>query len=130
MKNKHLSGNLFTGKPLQIRETSLSAMIAEYLDNRNIYNDRLNCLSVESKFGTWIQGCKKGTPDRFAIIRGRVIFIEVKQMGKKPSDVQKERQAELEKHGAVIINADSFRSFTEKFSEIRTQIETGESLYQ
>lgn len=131
-KNKHLSGGLFAAKPtpLTITETALSAQIAKYLDNRNIYHDRLNCVSVESKFGTWIQGCKKGTPDRFAIIQGRIIFVEVKKLGKKPTEEQTKRHEELCRSGAIVIVADSFDNFTQQFSEIRSQIETGEELYK
>lgn len=131
-KNKHLSGGLFAAKPtpLTITETSLSAQIADWLNNRNIYNDRLNCVSVESKFGTWIQGCKKGTPDRFAIVNGLIIFVEVKRHGRKPTPEQTTRHEEIENAGAVVIVADSMTSFVQQFREIKSQIETGEYLYK
>ncbi len=125
-KNNNFSGGLFAHgkpKPLTIKETPLSAQIAEYLDNRGIYNDRLNCVSVESKFGTWIQGCKKGTPDRFAIIRGRIIFIETKMFGKKPSPEQYARHETLTNVGAFVIVADSFDSFRHQFEVIRHALE-------
>ena len=51
MKNKNLSGGLFaSGKPqpLTIKETPLSAQIKEYLDNRGIYNERLNCGKIKT----------------------------------------------------------------------------------
>jgi hypothetical protein len=131
-KNKNLSGGLFAAKPtpLEQTETSVSAQIADWLNNRQIYNDRLNCVSVESKFGTWIQGCKKGTPDRFAIIQGIIIFIEVKKFGKKPTPEQLDRMEEIENAGAVVIVADSFNTFLYQFVSIRSQIESGESLYK
>src|SRR5436190_892421 len=98
MKNKNLSGNLFTKKALTIKETPLSACIAEWLDVHKIYNDRLNSgklKTVKSHFDInqrkwvdgkpyWVSLCKTGTPDRFAIVRGHIIFIEVKQKDKKP----------------------------------------------
>lgn len=127
-KNKHLSGGLFAAKPTPLTptEATLSAQIADWLDNRNIYNDRLNCVSVESKFGTWIKGCKVGTPDRFAIVRGRIIFIEIKRYGGKLSEYQVMRIEELENAGAIVIVADVFGFFVSEFTEIRTQIETAE----
>lgn len=131
-KNKNLSGGLFAAKPkpLEQTENSLSNHIAEWLDNRSIYNDRLNCVSVESKFGTWIKGCKKGTPDRFAIVNGKIIFIEVKRYGKKPSNDQLDRIEEIENAGAIVIVAQTMTGFVHEFREIKSQIETGEYLYK
>jgi hypothetical protein len=131
-KNKHLSGGLFMAKPqpLTIRESSLSAQIADYLSDRRIYNDRLQCGKIETKCGSWIHLCKTGTPDRFAIIRGQIIFIEVKKFGKKATPEQLERHEKLEHSGAVVINADSFQNFITQFNEIRRQIEHGETLYK
>lgn len=125
MKNKNLSGGLFAAKPtpLTIKETPLSAQIAEWLDNRGIYNDRLNCGRIETKRGNWVTLCKTGTPDRFAIIRGQIIFIETKMFGKKPSPEQTARHETLTNFGAIVIVADSFQQFTQQFSAIRHAIE-------
>ncbi len=130
MKNRHLSGSLFTNTPLTIRETSLSAQIAEYLSSRNIYNDRLQCGKIKTDRGHWITLCKTGTPDRFCIIRGQIIFIEVKKLGRQATPEQLERHEKLRSSGAVVIVADSFDFFITKFTEIRRQIESGETLYQ
>jgi hypothetical protein len=125
MKNKNLSGGLFTAKPtpLTIKETPLSAMIAEYLNSRRVYNDRLNCGRVETKDGNFFYGCKTGTPDRFCIIRGQIIFIEVKMFGEKPTPEQRTKHDELRSHGAVVIVADSFDAFISKLSAIRAALE-------
>lgn len=130
MKNKNLSGGLFAAKPqpLQIRETPLSKQIAEWLDARNIYNDRLNCGKVQTAGGNWITLCKTGTPDRFAIIRGQLIFIEVKQRGEKPNPEQFEKHLELMKSGAIVLVCDSFDQFACKFSAIRAALESGEEV--
>jgi hypothetical protein len=123
-KNKNLSGNLFTKQPLQIRETPLSAMIADYLEARNIYNDRLNSGTIKTANGHWIRLCKRGTPDRFAIIRGQIIFIEVKMRGEKPSPEQQAKHLELMASGAIVLIADSFDEFVNQFSAYREIIET------
>ena len=138
MKNKNLSGGLFaSGKPqpLTIRETTLSAQIAEWLTARGIYNDRLNCVSVESKFGTWIQGCKTGTPDRFAILSGRIVFVEVKKFGETATGEQIARHDELRRHGAIVVETDSLENFINQFSAIRAAVEDenarkGTNLYE
>ena len=126
-KNSNFSGGLFTHgkpKPLTIRETSLSAQIAKYLDNRGIYNDRLQCGNIETKRGNWIRLCKTGTPDRFAIIHGQIIFIEVKRFDGKTSLEQAQTHRKLQDAGAVVIVAHSFDQFFYDFAEIRAQIES------
>ena len=124
MKNKNLSGGLFAAKPtpLTIKETSLSAQIAEWLDNRGIYNDRLQCGSFSTNRGNWIKLCKPGTPDRFAIIRGQIVFIEVKKRGEKPTEEQNRRHYELRESGAIVLVVDSFDDFANRFSAICSQI--------
>lgn len=136
MKNKNLSGNLFS-KPkggLTIKETPLSSSIAEWLDVNRIYNDRLNSGNVEvvkkfpdkngqwREYRNWIQLAKKGTPDRFAIWCGYIIFIEVKQKGKTASPEQIERHEELRRAGAHVILTDSLDDFIIQFNERRSFI--------
>lgn len=124
-KNNHLSGGLFAAKPtpLTICETSLSAQIAEWLDNRRIYNDRLQCGQFETPSGHWMRGSKTGTPDRFAIVRGQIIFIEVKMFGGKTSPEQRAKHDGLCEHGAIVLICASFDEFTGKFSAIRAAVE-------
>ena len=125
-RNNNLSGGLFaSGKPspLTIKETPLSAMIAGYLDNRRVYNDRLNSGKVETKAGNYFYGCKSGTPDRFAIIRGQIVFIEVKMFGKKPTAEQNARHDELCDAGAIVLVCNSFDEFIGKFTAVRAALE-------
>lgn len=127
-KNKNLSGGLFAAKPtpLTIRETPLSAQIEDWLDAQNIYNDRLQCGKVQTTRGHWITLCKTGTPDRFCIIRGQIVFIEVKTFGEKPSEEQHARHKELRESGAIVIVADLFETFVNQITAIRAAIETRE----
>lgn len=126
MKNNNLTGGLFAAKPtaLSIKETSLSAQIAEFLDNRRIYNDRLNCGKLKTQSGGWIHLCKTGTPDRFCIIRGQIIFIEVKTATGRTTPEQRAKHDELSRHGAIVLVCDSFENFIGKFTAIRAAIET------
>lgn len=136
MRNKNLSGSLLTKQPLTIKETALSATIKEYLDVHRIYNDRLNSGKVEvvkrylckktnqwKELRNWLYLCSEGTPDRFAIIQGKIIFIEVKQFGKKPTPEQLAKHQELKQSGAVVLVVDSFESFENQFKEIKKRIE-------
>lgn len=124
-KNKNLSGGLFAAKPtpLAIRETSLSNQIAEHLNYRSIYNDRLQCGKIQTMCGDWIHLCKYGTPDRFAIVRGRIIFIEVKRTDGRLSVNQIERHHLIRLSGAIILVVNSFDDFVSKFNAIRAAIE-------
>lgn len=125
-KNNNLSGGLFaSGKPqpLTIKETPLSAQIKEYLDNRGLWNERLNSGKVETKRGNWITLCEKGTPDRITLICGIAVFIETKMRGEKPSPDQLKKHDELRASGAVVIVADEYFQFIAEFSAIRAEIE-------
>jgi hypothetical protein len=131
MKNKNLSGNIFTKESLRERETSLSARIADYLTKCGIYNDRLNCGVVETvkklKEGEerrdWLHLCKTGTPDRFCIVRGYIVFIEVKRLGEKPAPEQIKRHEELRRSGAIVLVVDSFESFLKQFSAVHGNVD-------
>lgn len=132
-KNPNLSGNLFTKQQLTIKETPLSKTIAEWLNVHRIYNDRINSGKVEvvkrypkngiwTEYRNWMTLAKTGTPDRFAIYKGRIIFIEVKQKGKKPTSDQLERQQELIASGSIVINTDSVDDFIAQFKAIQSNI--------
>lgn len=125
MKNNNLSGGLFAAKPtpLTIKETPLSAQIKDYLDNRGIYNDRIQCGQFQTPSGNWMHGSRSGTPDRFAIVRGQIFFVEVKAHGRKPSSEQLGRHKELTASGAIVLVADSFLRFKQQFEAIRAVIE-------
>lgn len=133
MKLKDFKGGLFSGKKPQAltpTEASVSKSIQEFLDAHRIYNDRLNAGMIQQvtaytdKSGTnkeyrrWIHLCKKGTPDRFFIMSGRIYFVEVKRRGKSATDDQLRRHDELQRAGAKIIVTDSIDSFIRQFSEL------------
>ena len=117
-----MSGNLFTKQALAVKETSLSASIAEWLDLKRVYNDRLNSGKIKLA-NRMIHLCKPGTPDRFAIIEGQIIFIEVKQKDKKATPEQLKRHDELRRAGASVIVVDSLEDFIDKFNETRNIIQ-------
>lgn len=112
------------------KEQDVSKAIQNYLDKRHVYNDRLNSGMVQvnksykqkdgsvKKFETWLHLCKKGTPDRFFILYGRIYFIEVKKYGKRPTPDQIARHDEIKRAGAVVMVADSFESFRKQFEDI------------
>ncbi len=133
-RNNNLSGGLFAAKPttLTVKETSLSAMIADWLTNRRIYNDRLQCGEFETPSGHWMRGAKRGTPDRFCIIRGQIIFIEVKTATGKISPAQRAKHDELCAHGAIVLICDSFENFIGKMTAIRAALDVmrGANLYE
>ena len=133
MRAKDFIGGLFpvSGRPkaLEPKEQGISKAIENYLDRLHIYNDRLNSGSVEvikrfkrdgiwQERKNWMRLAKKGTPDRFFIMSGRIFFIEVKMRGKVPTPEQIERHQELRRAGARIIVADSLNSFITKFKEM------------
>jgi|SRR6185369_9727447 len=119
--NKHLSGNLFTKQALTVKETALSNQIAKYLSLRGFYHDRLN--SGKIRIGSRVVTlCREGTPDRFCIISGRIVFVEVKQKDKKPTQAQLQRHEELKAAGAVVLVTDSFNDFEQKFKAALAQL--------
>jgi len=133
VKLKDFKGGLFTGKkptPLVPSERLVSKSIEEWLTAHRIYNDRINSGMVEAvkkawnkqeqrqkEYRQWIHLAKKGTPDRFFIISGKIYFVEVKKPGGQLSDDQITRHAELRKNGCTIFVADSIDSFIAQFNE-------------
>lgn len=141
-KNNNLSGNLFTKKALTIKETPLSASIGEWLDLHRIFNERINAGKVKvvkSYFNKtlnkwidyppfWMQLAEEGTPDRRAMLPHPsgfgvvIVYIEVKQLGKKPTDVQLKMHDKLRKIGAIVISVDSFDDFLTQFKAAKDSI--------
>lgn len=120
--NKHLSGSLFTKTVLTPSEQSVSKAIEQFLDAKRVYNDRLNsgkvCVKSPGGKDYWVQLCKKGTPDRFFITGGQIVFVEVKKRGRKPTNEQLARHEELKRSGAIVMVADSIDSFIEQFENL------------
>jgi hypothetical protein len=145
IKAKDFRGGLFAGgkkgpQAIEPKETNISKAIANFLDRKGVYNDRLNSgmfqivtQYVEKKTGNtkefrrWVHGTRKGTPDRFAIIPpkydplkrgGLILFVEVKMKGKKPTPEQTIRHKELRDAGAVVFVSDSVAEFIRKWKAV------------
>lgn len=77
----------FTKKP-RARERS----VEKYL------NDKIH--SIGGKCYKFVSPGYNGMPDRIAVCRGRIMFIEVKRPGEKPRKLQRARHLELKALGA------------------------------
>jgi hypothetical protein len=128
------SGGLFAGgqkgpQPISPKEANVSKSIEDFLNKRGIYNDRLNSGMIQQvttytdkkgqtkEFRRWIRLAKRGSPDRWFLMGGRMFLIEVKRKGKKPTPEQLERHDELRRAGAYIFNVDSIDEFRRQFNE-------------
>lgn len=78
-----------------MRESIIQKQIIEYLEKNG-------WLAVKI-----IQCNKNGWPDLMALKNGRTVFVEVKQQGKKPTDLQTYRIDQLNKQGFTAIVATS-----------------------
>ena len=66
-----------------ISEAEIISTVRRRLTNHPnvLWFDRLNSGKVETRYGSWIQLCRKGTPDFYVITRnGKIIFIECKRL--------------------------------------------------
>ena len=57
---------------------------------------------------------KKGTPDLLAMKKGLTIWVEVKQLGKKPTDIQIRRHEEIRQNGFNVFISTSLKQFKEQ----------------
>lgn len=67
-------------------------------------------------------GVRAGIPDVHILHRGRLITIELKDKGKKPSPVQRDMHQRLTLCGAIVVTLDSFdavRSFVRQIIDTR-----------
>jgi Holliday junction resolvase len=63
-----------------------------------------------------IQTSMNGIPDLMALKNGRTVFIEVKQPGKRPTDLQQYRIEKLHKAGFAAISATSVADVSNFFA--------------
>ena len=61
--------------------------------------------TVQLRTGNWVNFGPKGLPDLVGMYRGRFIGCECKTAKGKQSDVQKEFQEKVEKHGGIYVLA-------------------------
>jgi Holliday junction resolvase len=78
-----------------MRESIIQTQIKKYLETNGWIVIKL------------IQTSCNGIPDLMALKNGRTVFVEVKQPGKKPNDLQKYRIEKLNKAGFAAIAATS-----------------------
>jgi Holliday junction resolvase len=78
-----------------MRESIIQTQIKKYLETNGWMVIKL------------IQTSCNGIPDLMALKNGRTVFVEVKQPGKKPNDLQQYRIEKLHKQGFAAIAATS-----------------------
>ena len=91
---------------IRIKEHDVQKQIQNWLDAKHIYHWRNNTGAFAGTHGgksRFIRFGKKGSPDIFAIIRGRIIGIEVKGEKGFQSQVQKEFEVEFTRAGGVYL---------------------------
>lgn len=76
-----------------MREAIIQSQIIKYLEANGWL-----CIKL-------IQTSKNGIPDLICLHSGRSVFIEVKQPGKNPTDLQKYRHEQLRKQGFEVVVA-------------------------
>ena len=85
-----------------VSETTLSRNIQEALARMGVRVLRLQSGRVRVK-GGWMQLAPEGTPDLLAILKsGRVLWIEVKRPGEKPTAEQLAEHARLLRDGHAV----------------------------
>jgi Holliday junction resolvase len=80
-----------------MREALIQSQIKKYLESNGWLVIKL------------IQTTMNGIPDLMALKSGRTVFIEVKQPGKKPTDLQQYRIEKLHKNGFEAFCATSLK---------------------
>ncbi len=102
-------------------ETEISKTIGEYLTRAGYFNLRL--ASGGFKQGkAFVHLCKPGTPDRYALIAGKSVFIEVKKSDGKVSAEQRTVHDEITRGGGSVIVAYSFDDFLSKLTKLKEQV--------
>lgn len=89
-----------------MREALIQSQIKKYLESNGWLTIKL------------IQTTMNGIPDLIALKDGRTVFIEVKQPGKKPTDLQLYRHDKLRAKGFDVITATSTREVELFFGSI------------
>jgi Holliday junction resolvase len=87
-----------------MRESIIQSQIKKYLEANGWMVIKL------------IQTSVNGIPDLMALKNGRTVFIEVKQPGKKPNDLQQYRIEKLHRAGFAAITAASVRDVVNFFA--------------
>jgi len=81
---------------------------------------RKHALKNGALFMKWSSPSQRGVPDRILIINGRVVFVEMKAAGGKPTKLQEYRHAEMRARGAEVFVIDDFGSFEDLLGRLST----------
>ena len=97
------------------RESDVQSQILDWLAHKHIFHWRNNtgAMAGSHKGKRWfVRFGKKGSPDIFAVIKGRIIGIEVKNDRNPQSRQQYEFQVAFEAAGATYILARTLHDVT------------------
>ena len=92
---------------LIISEHDIQTAIQGYLSAYGWLVWRNNSGMIKTDKGHMVKMGLAGLPDLFAIKKGKLLAIEVKRPGKKPTEIQEYMLNELFEHGAKVIVAHS-----------------------
>lgn len=75
------------------------------------------CRNVGALCYKWVSPGRVGVPDRICVFPdGRVVFVELKAPGKKPTRAQLREHARLREYGQKVVVVDSIESVDGLFS--------------
>lgn len=109
-RNKRVEGDL--SKAIAEDLTLVKKIINERLQSGSlkVVKERITRSGERRRYEGFVKFCTEGTPDRVAF-NGVTIFFEVKKKGETSSPKQRERQAELRRAGAVVVEIDCFEDY-------------------
>ena len=89
----------------KLSEHQLQNLIKQYLESKAWLVLRLNSGMIQTSKGKMVRLSPAGTPDLFALKKGKCVFIEVKVKGNKVTLLQDHMLKIIEEHGAQTIVA-------------------------
>jgi Holliday junction resolvase len=90
-----------------MRESRLEAKISKYAKSKG-------CLSYK-----WSSPSQRGVPDRIIVApNGKVLFLEVKALGEKPTKLQLHEIAKLTAQGCTAYWVDNFSDATVRIGQL------------
>lgn len=72
----------------------------------------------------WVSPGNAGVPDRIVCLKGRMIPVELKAPGKKPTELQMKKHQELNKLGITVYVIDSKEKVDEFLRGLNNEIHT------
>src|SRR3990167_3156873 len=111
---------------LKVSEHQLQTLLKNYLEAKGWFVLRLNSVAIRTDKGNMVRMARAGTPDLMAfkmdvhpLASGRfnalrLVFIEVKVPGNKPTYAQEQMMKELEEKGAGCLVVHSLEELEEQ----------------